>query len=214
MKRLAESARRQAKQQGFGLGAIEKYFAKHIDPQVSWVQLFRRWKTNVIRKMKYVLPDRRAAGRGQLMYGVKQDKGVSQVVLAVDTSASVGPEELDVFTSEFRSMLKETNVSDIRVAYFHTDVWAVDKFKSASTVNIKRVNLRRDLERGGTLFQPVLDWMKKKRMKPEIFIWMTDGHSALPQKPRGNTEFLWMIVDNPDFEAPFGKVIHVTTAKS
>jgi hypothetical protein len=56
-----------------------------------------------------------------------------------------------------------------------------------------------------------------KAGKLELAVFCTDGYGdqeTLTSKVKFDKRFVWLIINNPGFKAPFGKVVHITTKNS
>ena len=109
---------------------------------------------------------------------IKQQK---HILAGIDTSASVNTDELKEFFHEIHHMNKTG--SDVTVIQCDTAIKKIEKF-----------NPRKDYEivgRGGTCFQPVIDYYNENQHKYSCLIYLTDGEAPAPENPKGN--ILWVL---------------------
>jgi predicted metal-dependent peptidase len=59
--------------------------------------------------------------------------------------------------------------------------------------------------RGGTIITPVLNWASEN--KPQLLMVFTDGGFGF-YDTQTKVDTIWLIHGNPNWTAPFGKVIH------
>jgi predicted metal-dependent peptidase len=109
---------------------------------------------------------------------IKQQK---HILVGIDTSASVNNNELKEFLNEMYHMAKTG--SEITIAQCDTAIKKVHKF-----------NHRDDLEihgRGGTDFQPVIDYYNEHQRRFSCLMYLTDGEAPVPENAKGN--ILWVL---------------------
>jgi predicted metal-dependent peptidase len=58
-----------------------------------------------------------------------------------------------------------------------------------------------------------LGWLNKfiQKNSPDVMIIFSDLYVSYPKKPKGDTDYIWVIIDNKEAEAPFGQGIHYTS---
>jgi predicted metal-dependent peptidase len=127
--------------------------------------------------------------------------GVGEIVIAVDTSGSIGQEELAQFASEITSMCDEAKPEGIHVVYCDAVVQSVQSFDSSEPIALEPKG------GGGTDFKPVFTWVEEQQIEPVCLIYLTDlcCHSY-PQIP--GYPVLW--VTDSRRTAPFGETIRMT----
>jgi len=149
-------------------------------------------------------PSRRQAGLG---YGA--GKGVlprmrapsPKIVVAIDTSGSMGGDDLVAALREVRGILQAMRCP--------LELVACDAHVNA----IGRVTRIEDVPAllkggGGTNFRPVFELLEKEHPQPEIVIYMTDGDGCYPAKP-GWAHVIWVLVGSYVRQPPWGDVVRV-----
>ena len=122
------------------------------------------------------------------------------MAIAVDVSGSVSDEEFKVFVSETHSIMRMLHPKKISLIQFDVGIKSVSEVK-----NVKELMGVQFKGRGGTHIDPVLEWANEN--KPQLLLVFTDGDFHKPKvETRANT--IWLIHNNKDFKAPFGKIIH------
>ena len=109
---------------------------------------------------------------------IKQKK---HILVAVDTSGSVSSDELKEFFSEVHHMHKTG--SDITVVQCDTAISDIRPYKQSNKIELHG--------RGGTSFEPVIEYYDANQKKYTCLIYFTDGEAPAPAKPRGNV--LWVL---------------------
>lgn len=125
--------------------------------------------------------------------------------VAVDVSGSVTDEEFQCIVSEVAGILKMMKPEKITIIQFDTNIKSVSVVKSLQ--ELKDVKFT---GRGGTRIGPVLEWVEAN--SPQLALVFSDGFFAWP-KDRSKGNYIWLTHNNPNFTAPFGKVIHYEVQK-
>jgi predicted metal-dependent peptidase len=168
---------------------IEKL--KQIDPpKFDWKGYMRRFIGKSTRT--YTKVSRRKFNKRLPDFPGLKFKKHKHVLAAIDTSASVNTKELKEFLNELHH-IKKTG-SDVTIIQCDTAISNISKF-----------NPRKDLEihgRGGTDFQPVIDYYNEKLNEFSCLFYFTDGECSAPENAKGN--ILWVVSSqgNPWDELP------------
>lgn len=173
---------------------IEKLRKKK--PEVfNWKAYFRRMLGSIydvnIRSTR-----RKESKRFAGSAGIQHKKKVS-ILVAVDTSASVSSKELQDFFSEIEYIYKAG--ARVTLIQCDTKINAVDEYDGMNIPAIKG--------RGGTSFDPPVDYYKKHRKDYATLIYFTDGEAPLPkEKPSG---MVWVITSSGYHQDYPGKAIYI-----
>jgi predicted metal-dependent peptidase len=95
-----------------------------LQPQVDWREVLREFVQNTCAGSDYSTwkrPNRRYMGAGIYMPSGVSDK-VGELVIAIDTSGSIGGKELTAFLSEVTSICETVNPDKVRLLYWDTAV--------------------------------------------------------------------------------------------
>lgn len=180
-------------------GDIQILLDKLTNPKLPWNVILRKY-LNGFSKNDYSF--RRLNRRFFPQYYIPSlySESLETVSVAVDTSGSVSQEDFQVFVSEIGSIFRMMKPRVINTVQFDTRIKSVDKVRSFSELlKVKFVG------RGGTSIGPVIEWVNGNPC--QVLIVFTDGYFGWPAIDT-KTPVIWMIHNNPDFVAPFGKVIH------
>lgn len=124
----------------------------------------------------------------------------------LDTSGSMSDEDLVNAVSELQTLIKVGSSEGMVVPCDAVPYW--DKITKIS--NIKDLHRTSVKGRGGTVFTQFFEELPKKINKElDAVIILTDGYlydQKIYRKP--NCETYWVIFNNKEFVAPFGKVIY------
>jgi len=199
-------------QHGSEAGLLKRRIAELYAPQVDWKQAMKTFVGRALSPDKVVrLRDRRHPGLFTSQ-GQKKHDALEKVVCAVDTSGSMGDSELAIILTEIKAIVEQKNVKEIDIIYFDTKIAPLIRLKGKGAV--KKYDGKGAIGGGGTEFKPPLEEMNRL-YKTESFgaaVFLTDGDADLDlPKPQYADKFIWVIIDNPTFKAPWGlKVIHIT----
>ena len=134
-----------------------------------------------------------------------EDETVGEIIVAIDTSGSIGSRELNAFASELASICEMVNPEKVRVLWWDTNVHGEQVFQE----NYQSIaSLLKPKGGGGTRVSCVSDWlMKHPKVNAECVIVFTDGYVENDIKWSINTPTLWLVTENRDFQAPKGKQV-------
>ena len=146
-------------------------------PKFDWRGYLRRFVANssiVYTKKSRRKYNKRYAGNPGLKIKMR-----NHVLVAIDTSGSVSNEELKEFLQEINHIHKTGN--EITLVECDTQINKVEKYKPSNTYEVHG--------RGGTSFQPVVDYYNENKHKFTSIIYFTDGEAYPPNDVRCN--ILW-----------------------
>lgn len=179
-------------------GDIEIFLDRLLNPKLPWNRILQKY-LHSYNKNDYTFrkPNKRFFPRHYLpsLYS----NTLMNIAVAVDTSGSVSDAEFNRFVSETHSILKMMKPEKITILQFDTEL--------KSVTDVRNVNDLMNVHftgRGGTAIEPVVEWIETN--KPQLTLIFTDGYFRF-QGPETKRDIVWLVHDNPDFAAPFGKVI-------
>ena len=139
------------------------------------------------------------------------DEKVGPITVAIDTSGSIGHEELAQFLSEVKLICEEVRPEKLDILYWDTRVAGHEVYSDAELANV--VDVTEAKGGGGTEPSCVPKYMRKHNMTPECLIMLTDGY--IGDQTRNdwsiNSPIMWCIKGNNHFDnaSVTGKVVHV-----
>jgi len=193
---LSDAKEQTIKKRGTVPGEIEGVIIieEVVKPKFNWRGYIRRFtgvSTKVFTKKIRRKENRRFDANPGLKVKMRQ-----HMLLAIDTSGSVSDNELKEFMSEIYHIYK-CGV-DITVVQCDTMIRSVEPYKGKFEMSV--------LGRGGTEFDPVLEYFNANLQKYTSLVYFTDGECGYSVKPRGNT--LWVLSEQSYMnESLPGKVI-------
>ncbi len=196
---LAQAASR-ARSMGDLPAGLERWIDQRLSPRLDWRQLLGRFiQASARSDYAWMPPNRRYIHQGLYLPSMR-GTDLPDVVVAVDTSGSVAPDELDRFAAELSAIL-ETCAQSVHILYCDSRV--------ARAETIDRQDLPLCLNAiggGGTDFRPAFDWVEKNGLVPVCMIYLTDlACNRFPQPPA--YPVLWVHVGEMVTQPPFGEAI-------
>lgn len=193
---LADAKEQTIKKRGNVPGEIEGVIIieEIVAPKFDWRGYIRRFtgvSTKVFTKKIRRKENRRFSDNPGLKIKMKQ-----HMLLAIDTSGSVSDSELQEFMGEIHHIYKVG--VDVTVIQCDTSIKSIEPYKGKHEINVAG--------RGGTEFDPVLDYYNANQKKYTSLVYFTDGECYTSVVPKGNV--LWVLSERSHMnESLPGKVI-------
>jgi len=193
---------------GTGAGFFEVEFARAKEKVIDWELLLRRWLFERIRSDWRTFPfSKKHLARGFFMPSLGLDIP-SHVVFAIDTSGSMGNEDLAVIAGEVRNF-RETFPSRLTVLQCDASIQREETYSAEDpTPTPEKVAIK---GRGGTDFRPVFKWVSTQTdTSYPILIYATDGYGSFPQDMPAYP-CIWVLTPTalPDKKIPFGTIVRL-----
>jgi predicted metal-dependent peptidase len=190
-------------------GDLDRDLLDLLEPKVDWREMLREFvkstcsakDTSSWRKV-----NRRFLSMGTYMPSLIGEK-VGHLVVAVDTSGSVGQEELSGFLTEVKGIAEEVKPSQVDLIYWDSRVAAHEEYTENMVGDI--INSTKPRGGGGTSPSCVSEYLKEKKIEPECIIVLTDGYVGNDWGRGWTAPVLWAIVGGNDCVADNGKTILV-----
>lgn len=195
---------------GKGAGGMDRLLQDLLEPKVNWREVLREYVKTMCRAKdtsSWRRVNRRFLSLGAYMPSLIGER-VGRLVIAIDTSGSIGDKELAEFLSEVKGIAEEVNPSAVDLIYWDSSVASHEEYDESTVANI--VTSTRPKGGGGTSPSCVSEYLKEKKIEPECIIILTDGYVGGDWGSEWTAPTLWCIVNGPDGEvAPNGKTIHI-----
>jgi predicted metal-dependent peptidase len=133
-------------------------------------------------------------------------ENVGRIVVAIDTSGSIGQAELDKFLSEVQGICINTKPEKVDLLYWDTDVAAHEVYTQEQLD--KLTSSTKPAGGGGTDVACVSKYLKDNQIRPECVIVLTDGY-IYGDWGTWNAPVLWTIVGGNKVVPPMGTAIHL-----
>lgn len=186
----------------------DREFADLLKTKVDWREVLREFISTTCAGNDYSTwrrPNRRFVSAGYYMpSGVSEQVG--ELVVAIDTSGSIGTRELAQFLGEVKGICDTVHPEAIRILYWDTEVCADEKYVGADVDNI--VHSTKPAGGGGTMVECVPRYMTEHSIKPQAVVVLTDGYLG-GSWGQWTVPVLWCIVGGNKSVADCGKTVHV-----
>jgi len=182
-----------------------------LKPQIDWRDVLREFISTTCAGKDFstwARPNRRFVSTGVYMPSGISEK-VGELVIAIDTSASIGQCELTTFLSEIKAVCDNVRPERIRLLYWDTRVCADETYDHAETDTL--VQSTKPAGGGGTDVNCVSEYMTEHKINPQAVIVFTDGY--VYDWGTWTCPVLWAVYDNKQAKPDCGKTVHIDSNK-
>ncbi len=198
--RWASAVEEAVKQKGSVPASFERQIA-WTKSNIDWRQILASFLSSSSSDFDFMKRDRRTLQSPFYLPDLSNEENLENVVVAVDTSGSIGSVELNQFVSEVKQILG--SFSQVRGWLIDCDA-AVHGVWPLETVD--KVTFHGG---GGTSHVPVFQEIVKRDMKPKVLICFTDLYSDFPSE-EPNYPVLWMTLGKNHADKPsFGRLVEI-----
>ena len=195
---------------GKGAGGLGREIGELLEPKVDWRELLREFvKATCSAKdaSSWRRVNRRYLSGDTYMPSMIGER-VGHLVIGIDTSGSIGGQELNDFLTEVKGIASEVHPEKVDLMYWDTSVAGHEEYGHHEVDNI--VSSTKPRGGGGTDPTCMITYMKEKNIKPEAIIMLTDGCIG-EWGNEWNAPILWTICGQygRGTYAPVGKTIHI-----
>jgi predicted metal-dependent peptidase len=188
-------------------GKIPRQIGDLLEPKIDWRDALREFVSSAMRG-KDEFTWRRMNKRhmaNDIYLPSMENETIGEVIVAIDTSGSIGSEELTEFATELASICDLVQPEAVRVLWWDTMVHGEQVFKPDQYQSIG--SLLKPLGGGGTHVSSVAKYINEKKLTAECVIVFTDGYVEHDIQWNINPPTLWMITQHKGFEPPTGKKV-------
>lgn len=197
----AEQAAESAKHCGHNPLGVARLLEDSKESKKDWRAILREFvAATTPSDYRFCPPNRRHVHAGLYLPSIHRE-GLGPIVIGVDTSGSIGSEELQQFADEIAAIADQSQPEVIHVVFSDAAVQAVQEFSSSETITLKPKGS------GGTDFRPVFKWVDQNDVRPICLIYLTDlCCSDYPDSP---PEYPVLWVTDSRRVAPFGETLPI-----
>ena len=197
------SAAHICKQQGKMHGALAEVIEGLLTSKVPWQQVLERFMTSRSeRHLSWSRPNKRFSA----VYMPRRDRlpSMGKVVIGIDTSASIGDEEMKSFFGHIQAIMDQCNPEEIIVLYTTDQVECVERYSREDYPLVPKHNRWC----GGTDMRAIPWWIDREGEEVECAVILTDGYTPFPDDSPCN--LVWVITEGgAECEGVLGDVIHM-----
>lgn len=193
---------------GTEAGKVDSFLERAFDflfqePPFDWRGFLSNYLKAFIKSdFSWKRPSRRSWGMGNILPGTSTDTHI-KLGIAIDTSGSVGDEQVHEFLAHIAKIMHSFKSFDIDIWCFSTQVHedTLVNYTKPTQDKIKDYKLA---SFGGTTIASSFDWIKENKKKYDVFICMTDGYDYIDNLKFDYCPVIWGITGNDNFQNPVG----------
>jgi predicted metal-dependent peptidase len=178
-----------ARQQGKLPAGMERLIDEALEETAPWQQLLRRFLSPFALKTDFTWckPNKRMLQHDIIMPGYTSES--LEIAVGVDTSGSIGQDEISMFMNEIRGIMSVAKSYTIHIISCDAAVHSYHKINEFSGPLPNKLG-----GGGGTDFRPVFKEIEKRNLRPAVMVYLTDGYGTFPDKKPANFETIWAVV--------------------
>ena len=193
-------------------GNVRRMIKDLTEPQISWKELLEQQIQSTIKNdYTFARPGRKSWHMDAILPATKPGETID-IFIGIDTSGSIGPEELKIFFSEIKGIMDSYTEYKIRVVGWDTEIGGIGEFTSENMAEITDFDPKGG---GGTDPHCVWEYLIENGIEPKKLIMFTDYcfFGWRPEEVENYCDTVWIIKGNPGAEPEFGIWAHYEDAK-
>jgi predicted metal-dependent peptidase len=178
-----------------------------LEPKKDWRELLREYVKTTCSGKDYSTwrkPNRKYIGIDLLMPS-SVSEAMGEIVVAIDTSGSIGQRELNNFLGEIKGICEQVKPSKVHVLYWDTEVCKQETYLQEDLDTLTRST--KPAGGGGTDPTCVPLYLNEKGIKPECVVMLTDGYVG--SWGTWSVPVLWCILNNKSAHPSVGVAVHI-----
>ena len=182
---------------------VPRVIGELLEPQVDWREVLREFVQSAMRgKDEYTWRKMSKPYLANDMYiPSMHSETMGELVVAIDTSGSIGNEQISEFATELASICELCCPEKVRVLWWDTQVHGEQVFEN----NYQDIaSMLKPLGGGGTHVGCVSDYMIKNSVNAEVLVIFTDGYVEHDIKWDVTAPTMWFVTQNGRFDPPNG----------
>lgn len=136
-----------------------------------------------------------------------ESETITEVLFAVDTSGSIGDEDLAAVATQIAAACETCRPEKVRVLWWDTHVHGEQVFAVDDYDNIRK--LLKPQGGGGTRVSCVSEYIVKNKLAPDCAVILTDGFLEENIQWAATVDTLWLVKGNNRFVPPSGKKLTI-----
>jgi len=191
---------------------VNRELGDMLQPQIDWREALREFVSatcNAKDASSWRRVNRRMLSQDVYLPTLIGEK-VGHIAVGVDTSGSIGTDELNVFLSEVKAIVEEVHPDKIDLIYWDGHVAGHEVYDMATMSNL--VSSTKPVGGGGTDPTCMMRYLKEQNIKPECIIQLTDGYVG-DWGNEWDAPIMWVISEHRytsgRIVAPVGKTVHI-----
>lgn len=212
-KKVGEDIDRALRQGGMLAGILggdrNRQIEELLKPKVDWREVMRDFISSMCRgkdELSWRRFNKRLVANGYYM-PTPIAETVGELVVAIDTSGSIGDKQLSQFAGELASICEMVIPERVRVVWWDAKVHGEQIFEQNQYASI--ATLLKPVGGGGTVVSSVSEHLVKNNVQAECVVIFTDGYVEDDVQWQHTAPLLWLITQRRGFEPPVGKSVFV-----
>lgn len=192
-------------------GGVRRMIKDLTEPMIGWKELLEQQIQSTIKNdFTFARPSRKGWHMDAIMPGMKPGETID-IFIGIDTSGSIGPEDLKIFFSEIKGIMDSYTEYKIHVVGWDTEIGGVGEFTSDNMADITEFDPKGG---GGTDPRCVWQYLRENNIEPKKLIMFTDYcfFGWEPSTVENYCDTVWIIKGNPSAEPEFGVWAHYEEA--
>lgn len=207
---IREGIANDKKMNGDKAGDLARRLGLLMEPKVNWREVLRDWVKNTARgrdTSTWRKPNRRFLHEDVIMPTMVSTK-MGSIVVAVDTSGSIGDKEMADFLSEVKGIADEVAPERVELLYWDSRVAGHETYEGGAVEMITQSTKPRG--GGGTSPSCVSTYLRNKAIVPECIVVLTDGVVGGDWGSEWTAPILWCIIGNTSAVPTHGLAVQIT----
>jgi predicted metal-dependent peptidase len=185
---------------------IPRVISDLLEPKIDWREALREFVSATTKgndEFTWRRMNKRHMANDIYLPSV-ENESIGEIVVAIDTSGSIGGAEITEFATELVSICDLCQPEAVRVLWWDTEVHGEQIFKGNYTDIAK---LLKPMGGGGTHVSCVSEYVNKNKIKAECVLVFTDGYVESSISWNISSPTMWMVTQCKDFVPPVGKKV-------
>lgn len=181
-------------------GKVAREVAEQLEAKIDWRDALRDFVSSMCVEKdfsSYRRPNRRWINEDVYLPSM-EGEALGDIVVGIDTSGSIGVNELGQFLGELVSICNAVNPAKVHLLYWDTQVAGHEQYERGSYEGL--VNSTKPAGGGGTQVSCVFEYIKEKKLNLEVVVILSDGYTDFPSAP--DVPVFWGITS--DVVPPWG----------
>ena len=167
--------------------------------KIDWKEYLKDYLNQISYQPAYswVHPSRKFIYNNIYLPGKKQDEHVLDITVSIDTSGSIGSDDLMMFLSEIKKIVQCFDEYKVNVIFCDCEISFVKEYNNNDNPieNLfKLIKDKRISGGGGTSHVPVIEYVNKYFKDTVCLLAFTDGFTDIP-KTKPSFPIIWVLTD-------------------